>query len=291
MAVKVSYKYGTKQTYLGLPEHLSNALYFCTDTKELFKGDDLYSDGLRIVANFDALPEFAVAAEGILYFCEDSGCGYVLNAARDRWLIVIHGVDGKSIEINSDGLMSVKAVEIGKVTGLTDELSRIEALIAAGGGGEVSIATKELAGIVKPGDEFDISEDGTLSLSTVEITKVTGLEERFAAVEQAAIGGVHYRGGVDTFEELPVDAAQGDLYEVYSDNSEWCFNGERWFEYGRANDFSPVAKATLNAEQLAIDENNQLNIIGVDSSLVMHEDKALDEIVTEVMNSITWDEM
>ena len=48
MAVKVRYKQGTKQQYLALPERLSNALYWCTDTRELFKGDQLYSDGVRL---------------------------------------------------------------------------------------------------------------------------------------------------------------------------------------------------------------------------------------------------
>ena len=37
----------------------------------------------------------------------------------------------------------------------------------------------------------------------------------------------------ELIEDLPADAAQGDLYEVYADNSEWCFNGEKWFEYGK----------------------------------------------------------
>lgn len=229
---KVRYVQGKKASYLALSSYDPLALYFCTDTNELFKGDQLYSDGVRIVLNYASLPEISVAADGILYYCKDSGAGYVLNEERNGWLAVIHGIDNETIELNDNGLMAVAAVPIAKVTGLTDELQRIEALAVAGG----SVATAETAGIVKPGSEFSITEDGTLSLSAVAITKVTGLEERLAAVEQAAVGGVHYRGAVDTYEDLPADAAQGDLYEVREDASEWCFNGEQWFEYGKTVD-------------------------------------------------------
>lgn len=180
---KVLYKQGTKQQYLNLEEHLETALYFCTDTKELFKGDDLYSDGLRIVKNFESLPSYVFAADGILYFCEDTGCGYVLNNLRNGWLAVIHGVDNETIEVSAKGLLAVKSVPIDKVIGLSDELKTVN--------------------------------------------------ERLSSVEKAVVGGVRYCGAVETYEELPVDAAQGDLYEVRADNSEWCYNGEKWFEYGR----------------------------------------------------------
>lgn len=86
MGTKVVYKQGSKQTYLGLTSRLSNALYFCTDTKELYKGDDLYSDGLRFVASISALPEFSKAADGILYYCQAEETCFVLNEARDDWL-------------------------------------------------------------------------------------------------------------------------------------------------------------------------------------------------------------
>ena len=176
MAVKVLYKQGTKATYLGLSSRQSNALYFCTDTRELFKGNDLYSDGLRIVASYNMLPAFAKAADGILYFCEDNGCGYVLNAARNAWLPVVHGVDNDTVGFNESGLIAVKSVPIAKVKDLAEELKRIEAL-AISGNKDIPVATHEVAGIVKPGSEFDVGDDGTLSLKAVAIEKVSGLEE------------------------------------------------------------------------------------------------------------------
>ena len=200
---KVRYVQGKKASYLALGSYDPMALYFCTDTNELFKGDQLYSDGVRIVLNYASLPAFNVAADGILYYCKDSGAGYVLNEERTGWLAVIHGIDNETIELNDNGLMAVAAIPIAKVTGLAEELQRIEEVDIAGG----SVATAETAGIVKPGNEFTITEDGTLSLNAVAITKVTGLEERLSAVEAAVVGGIHYRGAVDTVDDLPADAS------------------------------------------------------------------------------------
>lgn len=160
---KVLYKQGTKATYLSLPERLSTALYFCTDTCELFKGDDLYTDGIRKVANFTALPEFNSAADGKLYFCEDSGCGYILNGERNGWELVVFGVDNNTIEIGADGLLQVKAIPISSVSGLSDKLTEIEQKIISGDG-KIPIATNDIAGVVKGSAEVAIAEDGSMSI-------------------------------------------------------------------------------------------------------------------------------
>ena len=172
---KVSYKQGLKSTYLGLSERLATALYFCTDTHELFKGDDLYTDGLRVVASHAALPEFTKAAEGKIYYCADSKCGYVLNETRDGWTQVIFGTDGETLEVNAGGLMQVKAVPVEKVAGLDTYVTGLV----------------EKAGIVKPGNDFEVGADGTLSLKAVAIEKVTGLEDRLNEFQPVAKAGLN----------------------------------------------------------------------------------------------------
>lgn len=284
----VRYIQGLKATYLGLSERLSNALYFCTDTKELFKGDDLYSDGVRLVANYEALPEYAVAADGILYVCEDNSTGYVLNSARDGWIQVVYGVDNETIEITG-GLMAVKAVPAAKVTGLSDELQSVvsEAIT----NGEFGVASSDSAGMVKPDSEqFTVAEDGSLTLTAVEITAVTGLEDRLSNIEAAAVGGVHYRGSVTAYENLPEDAAQGDLYEVESDNSEWCFNGEEWFEYGKTTNLSGLATATVNEDQMTV-SGGVLNIINVSSDLITYNGSTLTDVLENATQGLVWEEM
>lgn len=284
---KVLYKQGTKATYLSLESHLDTALYFCTDTMELFKGDDLYTDGLRVVATFGALPEFNKAAEGKLYFCADTKNGYVLNDSRNGWIQVVCGVDGETISINDNGLMAVNKISISTVSGLEDRLDEIE----QNAGAVIPIATRSTAGLVKPGDEFDIAEDGTLSLQAVSIEKVSDLAERLNNIEAAQVGGVHYKGSVATFEDLPAAPAQGDLYEVEEDNSEWCWNGEKWFEYGKTVALSPIATSTPDVDQFEIDAEKILRLIGVDSGIVSHRGDSLRDILDTLTMACAWEDM
>ena len=286
MAVKVSYKHGTKQTYLNLAERSPYALYWCEDTRELFKGDELYSDGVRITDSYSNLPEFTKAADGILYVCTDTGNGYVLNTERNGWIPVFYGIDNETIALNENGLMAVKQVPINSVNGLEDRLSEIEKSIVAG----APIASADIAGIVKASDEIAVSEDGTMTLVAVQQSKVTGLEERLGNIEAAAVGGIHYKGSVPSYGDLPQSAEQGDLYEVELDNSEWCWNGEKWFEYGKTTNLSPIATAEINPKQFIIQENT-LSMIGLESRLVQHRGKTLDQILDEVSGAIIWEEM
>lgn len=107
------------------------------------------------------------------------------------------------------------------------------------------------------GNILTIKDDGLFAkVDAVPLESVTGLKERLEAIEQAAAGGVHYKGSVATFEELPVDAEQGDLWEVTADNSEWCWNGEKWFEYGSTSGLKPIARADYNTEQNIVDWND-----------------------------------
>lgn len=186
---KVLYKQGTKATYLGLLERNPSALYFCTDTKELFKGDELYSDGLRIVASRDMLPDFMNAADGVLYFCADTGCGYVLSPNRDEWILVVHGVDEQTIGYTSSGLLYVKAVSIETVVGLEQRLTNIEERLVNADSAVDSfpIATNERTGVVKGSAEIEIAEDGTMSITAIAQNKVFGLEERLMQIEQAIL--------------------------------------------------------------------------------------------------------
>lgn len=128
MATKVIYKKGTKATYLSLETRNPDALYWCVDTRELFKGDDLYSDGVRIVDEYSGLPAFSEAADGILYFVAGTGCGYVLSRTRDSWLPVVYGTDNTTIGLTDGGLMEVRSVPIAKVSGLTDALDALRAV-------------------------------------------------------------------------------------------------------------------------------------------------------------------
>jgi hypothetical protein len=83
---------GYKSEYVSIPKHNPIGLYFCADSRELFLGDKLLSDGLRVVATYADLPSISEhkAAEGVIYFVEDTKNGYVLPRGRSEWLQVIY---------------------------------------------------------------------------------------------------------------------------------------------------------------------------------------------------------
>ena len=80
----------TKQKWLNRDTYDSTALYFCEDTGELFKGDILFTEGVKIVATRDALPSFECAADGVVYYVADTKAGFMLSPTRDAWLQTIY---------------------------------------------------------------------------------------------------------------------------------------------------------------------------------------------------------
>ena len=83
---------GHKSEYASILKHNPLGLYFCTDSRELFLGDSLLSDGLRVVTTLADLPSISEhkAAEGVIYFVEDTKNGYVLPHGGSEWLQVIY---------------------------------------------------------------------------------------------------------------------------------------------------------------------------------------------------------
>ena len=90
MASQVRFFSGTKQQYLDLTTYNPLALYFCTDTGEMYRGDQLISDGMRVVPTHDDLPDLSCAADGILYYVHDSRNGYMVSPDRTEWLQTIY---------------------------------------------------------------------------------------------------------------------------------------------------------------------------------------------------------
>ncbi len=94
---------GRKEEYLSIPKHNPIGLYFCADTRELFLGDRLLSDGLRVVPTFADLPSISEhkAAEGVIYFVAATKNGYVLPRGGYDWLQVIYApTSGEGAEVD-----------------------------------------------------------------------------------------------------------------------------------------------------------------------------------------------
>jgi len=108
MAQNVLFVRTTKEKQINRKQYNPNALYFCVDSREFYRANQLLTDGVRVVASYDALPAFNVAADGILYFVEDTKNGYVLNATRDGWLQVIYAPNDIALEDKEEIIVTVK---------------------------------------------------------------------------------------------------------------------------------------------------------------------------------------
>lgn len=158
-----------------------------------------------------------------------------------------------------DQLFGVGALATQEAAGLlsAEDKAKLDALASGSAqtltpvDGTIAIADSKIGVRVSTvsGNLIEVKDDGLFAtVESLPIDKIVGLEDRLAAIENTAIGGIRYKGSVATVADLPADAVQGDLYEVLEDNSEWCFNGEKWFEYGHTVDFSPIAGDGIEIE-------------------------------------------
>lgn len=68
------------------------ALYFCTDTGELFKGSTSFTAGIRIVDKLPELPNSAgLVADNTLYYCIEDKKLYLISTDRSEWIEITSG--------------------------------------------------------------------------------------------------------------------------------------------------------------------------------------------------------
>lgn len=90
MAKNVRFVRTTKQKWINREVYDPLALYFCEDTGEMFKGDTVLTDGIRVVPTYADLPECPCVADGVVYYVEDTRNGYVMSPDRSKWLQTIY---------------------------------------------------------------------------------------------------------------------------------------------------------------------------------------------------------
>ena len=197
---------GSKAQYLALAKHNPIALYFCHDTRELFWGDRLLSDGIRIVETEANLPSAPEAADGIIYHVAESGDGYALSPDRTKWIRVISG-SNQSSGIKAISFAGTKMEEVGGVFTIDRKCAR-EALgfIVPDGldDEEIHVATEdfvrdEIAKIELGEVEIDLENyynkeqtDGAIAaaIAGIEIPNVSELATKSEL--QEAIGSIEH---------------------------------------------------------------------------------------------------
>jgi hypothetical protein len=80
----------TKERWLNRDAYDPLALYFCEDTGEMFKGDQVYTDAVRVIPTKADLPACPCAADGIVYYVTETRNGYVMAPDRSEWLQTIY---------------------------------------------------------------------------------------------------------------------------------------------------------------------------------------------------------
>ena len=133
MAQNVRFFKGTKAQYLSLnaPRN-QNALYFCLDTQELYLGDILLSDGIRVIPTYDDLPEISAAADGIVYYVHDSRNGYMVSPDRTEWLQTIYAPAMNAYEVPEDEIYKT-VTTVGAVRDIEAKIyQRIEEVASSG---------------------------------------------------------------------------------------------------------------------------------------------------------------
>ena len=82
---------GTRAQYDSLPAPRNPlGLYFCADTQELFWADRLLTDGMRVVEKQTDLPAPEQAADGVVYYVNETRNGYVVPHGTNKWLQTIY---------------------------------------------------------------------------------------------------------------------------------------------------------------------------------------------------------
>lgn len=171
----------TKEKQVNRGTYDKNALYFCLDSREMYRGDQLLTDGVRVVTTYDNLPAFNVAADGILYFVEETKNGYVLNTARNGWLQVVYApIKGlESIPEGSTIATTETVLEVREE--ILNNVYTKEQIDAMGLGGGVESITFAGAEMINTNGAFNIEKDAALNALGIVIPE--GEENAILATE------------------------------------------------------------------------------------------------------------
>lgn len=95
----IEYKYGLQSKYDALLEYSSDILYWCTDTKKLYRGDVDFTEAVRFTNDHTAL---LTPARNVLYI-EPTGDGWVytkdVQTRSDAWRQVVFANQGSGVTI------------------------------------------------------------------------------------------------------------------------------------------------------------------------------------------------
>lgn len=200
----------TKERQINRKNYDENALYFCIDSGELYRGEQLLSDGVRQVTTYADLPNYQVAADGVIYYTINEGNGYMLNESRDNWTQVIFATVGDISTVSSEDddkyIPTVGAVK-----------KALERYTPSGDGGVYELPVADdatLGGVraIKKTDEMTqavgIDEEGYLWVNVPDVTYFVTREYVDAKTETVEKQVIELETTVETITNQMNDVSQ-----------------------------------------------------------------------------------
>lgn len=246
---KVIFKFGTRAQYDSLASKLENALYFLTDTGELYRGTvpfgqaHVYS-GARLAEETDntciarLLDTNTAVVNDLVVITNADNTVDTFIYSNNTW-----------IQLNSRAESSAIAALDTRLDNVEDSVADLEALLY--------------------GTPEDVENN---------IPAVPGISDRVSTLENTIStlsGAFHFKGTVADIEALEeiVSPTNGDVYQVGSD--EYAWNGNAWVRLGGEFDLSNyVTTSDFN------------DVIGDLEALIGHAATTREEIDPETGESI-----
>ncbi len=143
MARNVRFIRTTKEKWLNRDSYDPLALYFCEDTQEICKGDQVLTDGIRVVPTKADLPTLPFAADGVIYYIASTKSGYMMSPDRTEWLQTIYAPIEDATTIPESEIYktvttvgAVRDIENAIYTYIDQEIANIEVSGSAGKDGK-----------------------------------------------------------------------------------------------------------------------------------------------------------
>ena len=215
----LKFYYGTAAQYASATKD-SEALYFITDQKKIYKGSVDYTEAARVVASMPASP-----AQGIVYFDQS-----------DSKVKVFDGTNTNVIALPASALIG---------SGSTDNtVATSKAVYDA-----ITPLAPKASPVFTGTPEAPTASRGT---NTTQIATTAFVKDACDQVQAALAGALHFKGVVNTVADLPASGnVEGDVYQVKTNpqgtDAEyvWTLNGTTsagaWEELGAVIDLSAYA--------------------------------------------------
>ena len=209
---KVLFKFGTRAQYEALATTLDNALYFLTDTGELYRGSVPFGQAHVYDTNRQTDKQNAALIVRVLNGAIPAYNDLIIARNANQTVDILMYTTMGWTQLNSNVAASEIVQTAQRVTTLEGQVADLEAILNG-----------------TPADP----EQGTEAVPGLT-DRVTTLESQIAGVS----GAFHFKGTTADLS-LISNPAEGDVYQVGED--EYAWNGTAWVKLGGNFDTSALA--------------------------------------------------